>query len=76
MSNHPKTSTFQDVIETVEHFSLEDQEALLDILRKRLIEQRRLQLAQEAAEVRQDYQDGRVQFGTVDDFLAALDEEE
>ncbi len=75
MSDRHKTSVFQDVIETVERFSLEDREILLDILKKRLVEQRRLQLVREIAEVRQDYKEGKIQFGTVDDFLAALDEE-
>ena len=75
MSHSHKYSGFQEVIEVVETFSLEDREILLDILKKRFSEERRKQLGQEIAEVRQDYQEGKVQFGTVDDFLAALDED-
>ncbi|MBO1352191.1 MAG: hypothetical protein EBE86_034715 [Hormoscilla sp. GUM202] len=75
MSTDHKSSGFQEVIEAVETFSLEDREILLDILKKRLSEERRKQLGQEIAEVRQDYREGKVQFGTVDDFLAALDED-
>lgn len=74
MSDRHKTSAFQEAIETVEQFSLEDREILLDLLKKRLVEQRRQQLVQEISEVRQDYQDGKIQFGTIDNFLAALDE--
>ncbi|MBO1350615.1 MAG: hypothetical protein EBE86_026015 [Hormoscilla sp. GUM202] len=75
MSDRHKYSGFQEVIEAVETFSLEERGILLDILKKRLSEERRKQLGQEIAEVRQDYQEGKVQFGTVDDFLAALDKD-
>ncbi|MBC6474813.1 MAG: hypothetical protein GDA48_20060 [Hormoscilla sp. GM102CHS1] len=75
MSDRHKYSGFQEVIEAVETFSLEERVILLDILKKRLSEKRRKQLGQEIAEVRQDYQEGKVQFGTVDDFLAALDKD-
>ncbi|MGD1698911.1 hypothetical protein [Dapis sp. BLCC M229] len=75
MSEHYQTSNFQEVIEIVEKLSLDDREILLDILKKRLYQERRRQLGEEIAEVRQDYQKGKVQFGTVDDFLAALDED-
>ena len=53
---------------------LEDREILLDILQKRLSASRRSQLVSEVAEVRRDYAEGKVQFGSVDDFLAALDD--
>ncbi len=75
MSENYQTSDFQEVIEIVEKLSLDDREILLDILKKRFSQERRRQLEEEIAEVRQDYQKGKVQFGTVDDFLAALDED-
>ncbi|NEQ40661.1 MAG: hypothetical protein F6K40_32330 [Okeania sp. SIO3I5] len=75
MSENYSTSDFQEVIEIVEKFSLEDREILLDILKKRLSQERRRQLEKEIAEVRQDYQKGKVMFGTVDGFLAALDKD-
>lgn len=75
MSARHKTSAFQEIIEAVEMFPLDDREILLDILKNRLREQRRLQLLQEVAEAKQDYAEGKVKFGTVDDFLAALDED-
>ena len=73
MNQTPKTSKFQQVLETVEAMSLEDQEILLGILQKRLHASRRSQLVREIKEVRQDYAEGKVQFGSVDDFLQALD---
>ena len=74
MSKVSQTSSFQKVIEAVEAMPLEDREILLDILQKRLYNSRRCQLVQEIAEVRQDYAEGKVNFGSVDDFLAALDD--
>jgi len=68
-----QSSTFQRAIETIETLSLNDQEALLELLQKRLIEQRRKILMREIAEVRQEYAQGQVQFGSVADFMAELD---
>lgn len=69
-----QSSTFQKAIETIETLSLNDQEALLELLQKRLIEQRQKMLMHEIAEVRQEYAQGQVQFGSVADFMAELDQ--
>jgi hypothetical protein len=69
-----RSSTFQKAIETIETLSLNDQEALLELLQKRLIEQRRKILMGEIAEVRQEYAQGQVRFGSVADFMAELNE--
>ena len=68
-----KTSAFQQVIESVESLSLEDQEILLDILQKRLHQKRRTNLTQEITEIRQEFTQGQVKFGSVDQFLKELD---
>jgi homoserine kinase len=68
-----QSSTFQRAIETIETLSLNDQEALLELLQKRLIEQRRKKLMREIAEVRQEYAQGQAQFGSVADFMTELD---
>ena len=62
------TSSFQELIETIEALSLDDQELLIEIIRKRLIQQRRAELAAEIAEARDAYQRGEVRRGTVADF--------
>ncbi|WP_293080748.1 hypothetical protein [Okeania sp. SIO3B5] len=54
---------------------MQDREIILDILKNRLSQERRKQLGEEIAEVRQDYQKRKVKFGKVGDFLAALDED-
>lgn len=69
-----KTSAFQQAIELVESLSLEDQEILLDLLQKRLHQAKRSKLSQEITEVRQEFTDGNFQFGSVNQFLAEVDE--
>lgn len=73
MSKNTKISQFQQALEAVEALSLEDQSMLLDILHKRLRQQRRNELLKEVAEVRQDYAQGNVKFGSIADFMAELD---
>ncbi|NEP08808.1 MAG: hypothetical protein F6K14_00820 [Symploca sp. SIO2C1] len=67
-----KTSTFQQVIETVEKLSLEEQEILLNTLQKRLHQQRRVLISQEIQETRQELAEGKVKFGSVEQFLKEL----
>jgi hypothetical protein len=75
MSHRDESLPFNRVIETVEAIPFEDREILVDILQKRQNEARRSQLVQQIAEVRQDYTDGNISFGSVDDFLAALEDD-
>jgi hypothetical protein len=74
MSKATKTSQFQQALEAVEALSLEDQAMLLDILQNRLRQQRRNELLKEVAEVRQEYAEGNVKFGSVADVMAELDD--
>jgi hypothetical protein len=68
------SSTFQVALETVEELTPEDQEMLVEIVRRRLIEQRRAELAQDIAAAREAYGRGDVRRGTVDDLMAELAE--
>lgn len=74
MSKMTQTSQFQQALEAVEVLSLEDQAMLLDILQNRLRQQRRNELLKEVAEVRQEYAEGNVKFGSVADFMAELND--
>lgn len=67
-----QTSYFQDVIETVEKLPPEDQMLLVEIIRQRLIEKRRMELITHVAEARQAYRNGDAQRGTVDDLMKEL----
>jgi hypothetical protein len=68
-----KISLFQQAIDAVEVLSIEDQIALIDVLSHRLQERQRQQLLQETQEAHQEYEEGKVKFGSVADFLSELD---
>lgn len=61
--------TFQEAIEIIESLPEYQQEDLIDIIRHRLTEQRREQLANNIKEARAEYARGEIKKGTVDDLL-------
>ena len=61
-----KTLSLQEVLETVEQLSLGDQEALMDIVRRRIIEQRRAELARDIREAQKEFKAGNVRRATPD----------
>jgi len=69
-----KTSALGQAIESVESLPIEDQEILLDIMQKRLQERRRTNLCQEVRAIKQEFAAGNVKFGSVEQFLAELDQ--
>jgi hypothetical protein len=66
--------TFQEVLDIVESLPEYQQEDLVDIIRRRLIEQRRDRLAVSIREAREDFARGEVKKGTVDDLMKELSE--
>ena len=72
MGEKMASSRFQEVIETVEALPSGDQALLIEIIRQRLIQQRRTELAADIAEARNDYQRGEVRRGTVADLMEEL----
>jgi len=64
-----RTSEFQRIIENVETLPIDKQLLLVEIIRHRVIEQRREHLVAEVAEARQAYEAGDVRRSTVDDLL-------
>lgn len=65
MAEETRTSRFQQVIEAVEELPPDDQWLLIQIVRQRLIQHRREQLAADIAEAQADYREGRVRRGSV-----------
>ena len=72
MSKKNVAPRFQEVIETVEALPPDDQVLLIEIIRQRLIQYRRAELAAEIAEVRNAYQQGDVRRGTVADLMEEI----
>ena len=65
-------TTFAQALELIEHLSLEEQDALLEIVQHRMIERRRSEIATNAQATVQAYREGRASYGTVDDLRREL----
>ena len=72
MSGHKVQARFQDAIETVEALPREDQDMLIEILRKRRIEQRRAELVAEVAAARREFKRGKVRPASVADIMKEI----
>lgn len=62
--------TFDELLDTIDKLPIEQQETLLGVFQMRLIELRRQQIANNAAEARQLYYAGKLPRGNVDDLFA------
>jgi hypothetical protein len=69
-----KGITFNDALEIVESLPQEQRESLIEIVKSRLIEERRNKLAQSIKEAREEYARGEVRQGTVDNLMHELSE--
>jgi hypothetical protein len=67
-----KISTFDNILDEIETLSPDDQLILLHIMQRRLNERRRIEIANNIAQAKQDYQAGDVFRGTVDEAIAEL----
>ncbi len=62
MSN--KVTSVKDVLKEIEGLDIEDQAYILDILNKRFIESRRMEIAKRGKEAEQAHNKGEVPIGT------------
>jgi uncharacterized protein YegJ (DUF2314 family) len=69
------TITVNEAIESLTTLSPDDQLMVADIIRKRVREQRREELAESVRVSREEYSAGTTEHGSVEDFLNSLDEE-
>ena len=69
-------ASFQEIIESIENLPLEDQDYLFDLIKKRRIEKRRLEIANNAKAIVKDFQEGRVKKRTAEEIKAYLLEDE
>ena len=65
-------SLLQQALDVVESLPPDDQETLIDLIRHRLIERRRDEIARNAEETLQAVRDGRAQYGSVEDLRRDL----
>ncbi|TVQ45673.1 MAG: hypothetical protein EA365_07365 [Gloeocapsa sp. DLM2.Bin57] len=66
------TSFWQNLIESIETLSIEDQDYLFDLIHQRRIEKRRAEIANNAQAILTDLQQGKAKIGTVEDFITDL----
>jgi hypothetical protein len=69
---HHQDTPFQKAIDAVESVPFDDREELLEILRLRLAEQRRSQIAANAQKTLIAVRENRAKFGTVEDLKKDL----
>ncbi|MFM7441746.1 MAG: hypothetical protein ACKO2V_24635 [Snowella sp.] len=67
-----QTIQFSQILEMIDYLSFDEQDDLINIVKHRQIEKRREQIAQNIFQARQDYQNGHVFRGNVDDIIAEL----
>jgi hypothetical protein len=72
MSGAVQTLSFQDLIEAVEAMPLEDQSIFVELINKRIIEKRRLELVAEVREARRAFESGEVKRGSFRDLIKDL----
>jgi hypothetical protein len=63
--NAEQVVSLQNALDAVEHLTHEEQIAVLDILQRRLLEQRRAEIAQHAIETVQAVREGSAAYGTL-----------
>jgi hypothetical protein len=71
MSKEQETP-FQHALDVVEQLPFEDQEILIGIIRQRLIERRRAEIAANAEASRTALREGRAKYGSVEDLRRDL----
>ena len=67
-----KTATFDEALDIIESFPEDQRESIVEIVKQRLAEERREQLAQTIKEAREEYARGEVRRGTVDDLIREI----
>ena len=63
---------FSDVLDMVDTLSMDDQEKLLDIVKKRVAEQRREEMWQAVDEADAEFESGLCKTATVDEIMAQI----
>lgn len=69
----PSLRTIEDFLESIAQLPLEDQLMISEIIHKRVIEERRKELAASISESKMEYNSGKAEKGSVDDFLSSLE---
>lgn len=69
-----KQLKFNEILEVVETLSTSDQEVLIDLVKNRLAQKRRGEIAANIVPATEEYKAGKARRLTVDEFMAELEE--
>jgi TRAP-type C4-dicarboxylate transport system substrate-binding protein len=64
--------SFGEVLEVFDELSLEEQETLLDVMQRRVVERRREEIVQEIQAAQREFESGQCQVVTPDELLAEI----
>jgi len=64
---------FEAALDVIDRLPPDDQEAIIEIVRKRMTERRRREIADNAQATLQAFREGRASYGTVDDLRQELE---
>lgn len=67
-----KASTFDEVLDAVEHLPVEQQADLVEVVRRRLAERGRRQIVADAREARAEFAAGQTRATSVDELMRGL----
>ena len=67
-----QTIQFHQILEMIDDLSLDEQDDLINIIRHRQIEKRREEIAKNIYQARQEYQQGKLFRGNIDDIITEL----
>lgn len=65
-------ASFGEILEAADHLTVEEQESLLDILKKRLLARRRAELAKNVLEANEAFQAGKSRVVTPEELMAEI----
>lgn len=71
-----ETLTINDLLEAITRLSIDEQGMIVEIVRNRVIEQRREEIAHNAELVRRQYSEGKLRRGTLEELEQDLSSEE
>lgn len=67
-----RETTFDELLEAIEHLPVEEQIDLVDLVRRRLAERGRRQIIEDAREARAEHAAGKLKPSSVDDLMGEI----
>ena len=64
--------TFGEILEAADRLSLEDQESLLDVLHRRVIDKERAELVKDVQEARKEFNEGKCRPASPDELMKEI----